>query len=69
MDIHKNARLTPLGRERMVKLVLGGQTPKAVSEAVGRPHARHFGADTRCQSRKLFRVTTGRGRWLPTGRT
>lgn len=35
MDIHKNARLTPLGRERMVKMVLGGQAPKAVSEAVG----------------------------------
>ena len=35
MDIHKNARLTPLGRERMVSMVLSGQTPKAVSEAVG----------------------------------
>ena len=35
MDIHKNARLTPLGRERLVKMVLGGQTPKAASEAVG----------------------------------
>jgi transposase InsO family protein len=35
MDIHKNARLTPLGRERMVNMVLDGQTPKAVSEAVG----------------------------------
>jgi transposase InsO family protein len=35
MDIHKNARLTPLGRERMVNLVLSGQTPKAVAEAVG----------------------------------
>ena len=35
MDIHKNARLTPRGRERMVTMVLGGQTPKAVSEAVG----------------------------------
>ena len=35
MDIHKNARLTPLGREHMVSLVLGGQTPKAVSKAVG----------------------------------
>ena len=35
MDIHKNARLTPLGRERMVNMVLSGQTPKAVSEAVG----------------------------------
>jgi transposase InsO family protein len=35
MDIHKNARLTPLGRERMVSMVGGGQTPKAASEAVG----------------------------------
>ena len=35
MDIHKNARLTPLGRERLVEMVLGGQTPQAVSEAVG----------------------------------
>jgi hypothetical protein len=35
MDIHKNARLTPFGRERMANMVLGGQTPKAVSEAIG----------------------------------
>jgi len=35
MDIHKNARLTPLGRERLVRMILGGQTPKAVSAAVG----------------------------------
>jgi transposase InsO family protein len=35
MDIHKNARLTPLGREHMVNMVLGGQTPQAVAEAVG----------------------------------
>ena len=35
MDIHKNARLTPSGRERMVKMVLSGQTPQTVSEAVG----------------------------------
>jgi transposase len=35
MDIHKNARLTPLGRERMVNMVLSGQTPEAVSAAVG----------------------------------
>jgi transposase InsO family protein len=35
MDIHKNARLTPLGREHMVNMVLSGQTPKAVGEAVG----------------------------------
>jgi transposase InsO family protein len=35
MDIHKNARLTPHGREHMVNMVLSGQTPKAVGEAVG----------------------------------
>lgn len=31
MDMHKNARLAPLGRERLVKMVLGGQrsTPPA----------------------------------------
>ncbi len=35
MDMHKNARLTPLGREHMVRMVLSGQTPQAVSAAVG----------------------------------
>jgi transposase InsO family protein len=35
MDIHKNARLTPFGRGHLVNMVLSGQTPKAVSEAVG----------------------------------
>src|SRR4029078_13519704 len=35
MDIHKNARLTPLGRERMVNMGISGQTPKGVSKAVG----------------------------------
>lgn len=35
MDIHKNARLTPLGRARLVRLIEGGHTPKAVAEAVG----------------------------------
>jgi len=35
MNMHKNARLTPLGRERMVRQVENGQTPEAVSEAVG----------------------------------
>jgi transposase InsO family protein len=35
MDIHKNARLTPRGREHMINMVLSGQTTKAVSEAVG----------------------------------
>lgn len=35
MNVHKNAQLTPRGRERIVELVASGQTPKAVSEAVG----------------------------------
>lgn len=35
MDIHKNARLTPHGRERLAKMIVSGQTPKAASEAAG----------------------------------
>jgi transposase InsO family protein len=35
MDIHKNARLTPRGREHLVNMILSGQTPQAVSDAVG----------------------------------
>src|SRR5271156_4619874 len=35
MDIHKNARLTPKGRERIVRQALSGQTPKAAALAVG----------------------------------
>src|SRR6202035_4492872 len=35
MNVHKNARLTPRGRERIALQVASGQTPKAVSEAAG----------------------------------
>jgi transposase InsO family protein len=35
MDIHKNARLTPHGRERLARMIGSGQTPQAASEAVG----------------------------------
>jgi transposase-like protein len=35
MNVHKNARLTPIGRERIVRQVVGGQTPRAVAEAAG----------------------------------
>ncbi|NGO55883.1 IS481 family transposase [Mesorhizobium camelthorni] len=35
MNIHKNARLTPRGRERIVRQVESGQTPEAVAEAAG----------------------------------
>ena len=35
MNMHKNARLTPLGRERVVRQVLSGQTPEAAARAAG----------------------------------
>jgi transposase InsO family protein len=35
MNVHKNARLTPHGREWIVRQVQNGQTPKAVGEAAG----------------------------------
>ncbi len=35
MDIHENPRLTPRGREHMVNMVLGGQTPEAAAKAAG----------------------------------
>jgi len=35
MNVHKNARLTPIGRERIVRQILSGQTAKAVAEAAG----------------------------------
>ena len=42
MNIHKNARLTPFGREQMVRAILGGQTPQAAARAAGVcPHTAH----------------------------
>jgi len=35
MNMHKNARLTPLGRERLVEMMRSGQTPPAAARAVG----------------------------------
>jgi transposase InsO family protein len=35
MNIHQNARLTPLGRERLVRLALSGLSTKAVAETMG----------------------------------
>ena len=35
MNVHKNARLTSFGRERIARQVESGQTPKAVGEAAG----------------------------------
>ena len=35
MNIHKNARLTPIGRERLVRLVESGQTPETAARSAG----------------------------------
>lgn len=35
MNIHKNARLTPFGRERLVRMIESGQTPQAAARAAG----------------------------------
>ena len=35
MNVHKNARLTPRGRERIVRQVDSGRAPEAVAEAAG----------------------------------
>ena len=35
MNMHKNARLTPRGREWIVSLSVSGQTPQAIASAVG----------------------------------
>lgn len=35
MNIHKNARLTPLGRERLVRMMESGHTPQAAARAAG----------------------------------
>ena len=35
MNVHKNARLTPRGRERIVELDASGLTPQAIAQAVG----------------------------------
>jgi transposase InsO family protein len=35
MNMHKNARMTPIGRERLVQAVVGGQKPEAAARAAG----------------------------------
>ena len=35
MNMHKNARLTPIGRERLVRMMLSGQTPQAAAQVAG----------------------------------
>jgi transposase InsO family protein len=35
MNIHKNARLTPSGRERIAQQIASGQMPKIIAEAAG----------------------------------
>ena len=35
MNVHKNARLTPIGRERLVRRVMSGQTPESAARLAG----------------------------------
>ncbi len=42
MNVHKNARLTPWGRERAVKRVIEGETAAAVAESVGLSKSRLY---------------------------
>lgn len=35
MNLHKNAKLTPLGRERLVRLMLSGHRPQSAAQLVG----------------------------------
>jgi hypothetical protein len=35
MNIHKNARLTPIGRERLMRQVESGQTPETAARSGG----------------------------------
>jgi transposase len=35
MNMHKNARMTPIGREHLVQAVVGGQTAEAAARAAG----------------------------------
>jgi leucine-zipper of insertion element IS481 len=37
MTAHQNARLTPLGRERIVRTVLGGRTPQTAAQDAESP--------------------------------
>ena len=66
MDIHKNARLTVHGRERIVRQVMSGQTPKAAALAVGVcPRTiRKWVARYRAEGLSGLRDRSSRPRWL-----
>ena len=42
MNMHKNARLMPLGRERLIRMMLSGQTPAAAARAADLPLWTHL---------------------------
>ena len=58
MNIHKNARLTPIGRERLVRQVESGQTPEAAARPVEAPHGRPPGGSALCEAlpRRMRRI-------------
>ena len=59
MNINKNARLTPPGRERLAKSMLSGQMPEAATQAAGvRPlTARKRLARFKAESAAAYRIT------------
>jgi transposase-like protein len=75
MNVHENARLTPRGRERIVRQVESGLTPEAVAETAGvcprtvrkwvdryRPRA---GGIARSESHRDFRRLQLLRKWEP----
>ena len=66
MNMHKNARLTPRGRERIVRQVESGQTPEAVAEGSGGPilpigtKAKGHCRDSATSNRHRPSITSGR---------
>ena len=59
MNMHKNARLTPRGRERIVRQVESGQTPEAVAEATIEGRLPHGMGVTRVISQQVVEGTAG----------
>ena len=62
MNIHKNARLTPLGRERIVLQVESGQTPKAAAQPQASARGRFANGLTRYRGEGLAGLHDRRSR-------